>query len=387
MQEESAAVAGGVVISEGTGRPIPLFLAPMAGVTDLAFRLLASECGADVTVTEFTAAAGLSRADTRSWTKVSTDARETPFIPQIFGGEITDMVETVRLLSPDADVIDLNFGCPAPKVCRTSAGAALLGEPDRLVEIVARCIEAASCPISVKLRLGTGRGVATAQAIVQRLESLGVLRVAVHGRTLTQRYSGVADWDSIARIVESVEIPIIANGDIIDSASAAACLETTNAQGLMIGRGAIGSPEIFFEIKHGLGWSKERAPWARELNNRQQSPEGQGRDNGEVGDIVGDRVAVEFGDNGRSERTGVNLIERAIIKRWCWRRYLQIAAETESDGPSKNLKKHAISFTKGLPGSREMRIKLHSTYDDETLAAIVDSYLSQVIESDAIPAI
>jgi tRNA-dihydrouridine synthase B len=374
MRQELTARVGGVVISKASSGSVPLFLAPMAGVTDLAFRLLARECGADVTVTEFTAAAGLSRADTRSWTKVSTDSRETPFIPQIFGGEIDDMVETVRLLSPAADVIDLNFGCPAPKVCRTNAGAALLGEPDRLVEIVARCIEASSCPVSVKLRLGTGRGVATAQAIVGRLECLGVLRVAVHGRTLSQRYSGVADWDSISRIVESVKIPIIANGDIIDSTSAAACLDTTNAQGLMIGRGAIGSPEIFFNIKHDLGWSKDEAPWVVELSQAQQNRNGKGRDEAEDGDM------------GTSEKGTTDIIEHAIIKRWAWRRYLQIVSETEYDGPNKNLKRHAISFTKGLPGSREMRIKLHSTYDDGTLATFVDSYLSKVIETNAIPA-
>jgi len=432
MREELAAEVGGIVISEASERPVPLFLAPMAGVTDLAFRLLARECGADVTVTEFTAAAGLSRADTKSWTKVSTDSRENPFIPQIFGGEIGDMVDTVRLLSPDADVIDLNFGCPAPKVCRTSAGAALLGEPDRLVEIVARCIEAASCPVSVKLRLGTGRGVATAQAIVGRLEGLGVLRVAVHGRTLSQRYSGVADWQSIARIVESVAIPVIANGDITDSTSAAACLKTTNARGLMIGRGAIGSPEIFFEIKSGLGWSEAEAPWAKELDDWQQNRNGQGRDEAEVktaygtveqaevrsgvvtdkrsfngngagygagnGDHIGIGTADRAGENAerkfatsrdsdeRVEQSRKKIIEQAIIKRWGWRRYLEIAAETDSDAPNKNLKKHAISFTKGLPGSREMRIKLHSIYDEETLATVVDSYLCKVIENDEISA-
>ena len=108
---------------------VPLFLAPMAGVTDVAYRLLARESGADFTSTEFTAASGLSRKDAKSWAKVETHPRESPFIPQIFGGIEDEMVETAQLLSKDADVIDLNFGCPAPKVTKTCAGAAMMGEP------------------------------------------------------------------------------------------------------------------------------------------------------------------------------------------------------------------------------------------------------------------
>ena len=122
--------------------PVPLFLAPMAGVTDLAYRLLALETGADLSFTEFTAASGLSRHAKHSWLKVESDPRESPFIPQIFGGDIDEMVQTVKLLQDRADIIDLNFGCPAPKVCRNDAGAALLRNPDKVVEMVRACIEA-----------------------------------------------------------------------------------------------------------------------------------------------------------------------------------------------------------------------------------------------------
>ena len=127
----------------------PLFLAPMAGVTDLAYRILARECGADVTVTEFTAASGLTRRNTYSWLKVESDPRESPFIPQIFGGIIEEMVQTVEMLQDRADVIDINFGCPAPKVCKNDAGAALLRDPDRVVSMVRACIEVAEVPITV----------------------------------------------------------------------------------------------------------------------------------------------------------------------------------------------------------------------------------------------
>ena len=172
----------------------PLFLAPMAGVTDLAYRILARECGADVTVTEFTAASGLTRRNTYSWLKVESDPRESPFIPQIFGGIIEEMVQTVEMLQDRADVIDINFGCPAPKVCKNDAGAALLRDPDRVVNMVRACIEVAEVPITVKMRLGTGSGENTALEICERLEEEGVERVCVHGRTLRQRYSGEADW-------------------------------------------------------------------------------------------------------------------------------------------------------------------------------------------------
>ena len=226
----------------------------MAGVTDLAYRVLARECGADFTVTEFTAASGLTRKNTYSWLKVESDPRESPFIPQIFGGITEEMVKTVEMLQDRADAIDINFGCPAPKVCKNDAGAALLRDPDRVVEMVRSCIEVAEVPITVKMRLGTGSGPNTALEICQRLEAEGVERICVHGRTLRQRYSGEADWSEIREIVDSVGIPVIANGDVTDSSSASECLEATTAHGLMIGRGAIGRPSIFYEIKRDLGW-------------------------------------------------------------------------------------------------------------------------------------
>jgi len=325
----------------------------MAGVTDLAFRLLARECGADFTVTEFTAASGLSRADARSWCKVESDPRERPFIPQIFGGDAEEMAETVRLLSLKADIIDLNFGCPAPKVCRTRAGAAMLGDPDGLLAMVERCIESASVPISVKLRLGTGTQALTAKEIAVRLEAVGVMRIAVHGRTLSQRYSGVADWEAIRAIVDAVSIPVIANGDVIDASSAAACMEVTGAAGLMIGRGAIGRPEVFHNIALGLGFETMPPPWA-------------------------DGLASLPSESGEIERL-------ATIKRWAWRRYRELEAETMQGRRNRNLKRHAISFTKGLPGSRAMRGELHSIGDESELADAVDVHLTGLIEG--IPAI
>jgi len=316
----------------------PLFLAPMAGVTDLAYRILARECGADMTVTEFTAASGLTRKNTYSWLKVESDPRESPFIPQIFGGITEEMVQTVEMLQERADAIDINFGCPAPKVCRNDAGAALLRDPDRVVSMVRSCIDAANVPITVKMRLGTGSGPNTALEICSRLEAEGVERVCVHGRTLRQRYSGEADWSQIREISDAVGIQVIANGDIVDSSSASECLDATGAAGLMIGRGAIGRPSIFYEIKSELGWTTEKPPW------------------GGGGD--------------------------AIARQWCWNRYLELCEDVYSDRPNKNLKRHAVSFTKGLPGASSMRVELHREGDQRKLGKMVSEYLGELTHAN-----
>ena len=317
----------------------PLFLAPMAGVTDLAYRILARECGADFTVTEFTAASGLTRKNAYSWLKVESDPRESPFIPQIFGGITEEMVQTVEMLQDRADAIDINFGCPAPKVCRNDAGAALLRDPDRVVSMVRACIDVAEVPITVKMRLGTGSGPNTALEICERLEDEGVARICVHGRTLRQRYSGEADWSQIREIVDSVRIPVIANGDVTDSSSASECLDSTGATGLMIGRGAIGRPTIFHEIKRDLGWTSDPPPW------------GDGDD--------------------------------AVARHWCWNRYLELCSDVYLDSPNKNLKRHAVSFTKGLPGASSMRVELHREGDQRELGRMVSDYLEELASPNA----
>ena len=325
--------------------PVPLYLAPMAGVTDLPFRLLARECGADFTVTEFTAAAGLNRDDARSWRRLESDPRESPFIPQIFGGVEEEMVGTTRALSSVADIIDLNFGCPAPKVCRNSAGAALLGDPDRLVNMVRACIEASDVPVSVKVRLGTGSGPNTAHSIARRLQDEGVLRIAVHGRTLRQRYAGEADWEEIGEMVRDLSIPVVANGDVKDAESAFRCLTVTGAAGLMIGRAAIGAPDIFHKIKQGLGWSSTPPPWGETVYN--------------------------LPPNSRD----------AAIKLWCWNRYCELAEETNAGRRNTHLKRHAISFTKGLEGASDMRVRLHRTQGPDELIQSVSDFLESSIQS------
>jgi tRNA-dihydrouridine synthase B len=314
----------------------------MAGVSELPFRLLARECGADITITEFTSSAALTRDVTKSWTRLENHPDERPFIPQIFGGDPEEMALAASMLDEKADIIDLNFGCPAPKVTKICAGAALMGQPEDLISMSERIIEEVSAPVTAKMRMGTGRRDNNAVSISIGLEEVGVQRLCVHGRTLKQRYSGEADWTYIKDVVGSVDVPVIANGDVVDTESAALCLETTGAAGLMIGRGAIGRPSVFGEIKVGLGWMEEsELPWVND-------------------------EWFELEDIARTFAT----------RRWCWNRYLELARATTGLRP-KWMKRHAVAFTKGLPGAKAARSSMHEVSNSEELGDAIMAMLSQ----------
>ena len=326
------------------GEERPLYLAPMSGVTDLPYRLLAKECGADVTITEFTNSTALTREAATSWRRMETHETEVPFIPQIFGGDPGDMATAAAMLAPAADVIDLNFGCPAPKVTNICAGAALMGEPDRLVSMVETIVDRIDVPVTAKMRLGTGGSRANnSTEICQRLEDVGAQRLCIHGRTLKQRYSGEADWTSIRETVGEVEVPVVANGDVVDAASAAACLRHTGASGLMIGRGAIGRPTVFSDIKVGLGWMEEDdLPWVAQ----------------------------------HDDWHGLSDIGRSFASRkWCWDRYIELSEATVGI-QGKWMQRHAIAFTKGLPGARKVRTLMHDQDSAKAMADAISGFLA-----------
>ena len=326
------------------GEERPLYLAPMSGVTDLPYRLLAKECGADVTITEFTNSTALTREAATSWRRMETHETEVPFIPQIFGGDPGDMATAATMLAPAADVIDLNFGCPAPKVTNICAGAALMGEPDRLVRMVETIVDRVDVPVTAKMRLGTGGSRPNnSTEICQRLEDVGAQRLCIHGRTLKQRYSGEADWTSIREAVGEVEVPVVANGDVVDAASAAACLRHTGASGLMIGRGAIGRPTVFSDIKVGLGWMEEDdLPWVAR----------------------------------HDDWHGLSDIGRSFASRkWCWDRYIELSEATVGI-QGKWMQRHAIAFTKGLPGARKVRTLMHDQDSAKAMADAISGFLA-----------
>ena len=331
------------------GEPRPLFLAPMSGVTDLPFRLLAKQCGADVTITEFTNSTALSREAAVSWKKMESHETEIPFIPQIFGGDSNDMATAAEMLAPNADIIDLNFGCPAPKVTKICAGAALMGEPDNLVSMVEGIVERVDIPVTAKMRLGTGNSEHNAVEICKRLEKVGAQRLCVHGRTLRQRYSGEADWNYIKKVVDSVNVPVIANGDVVDARSATECLNTTHAAGLMIGRGAIGRPSMFGEMKVGLGWMKEdELPWVK----------------------VNKDEWFELDEIGQAFAT----------RKWCWDKYIELSKQTTGI-QGKWMQRHAVAFSKGLPGAKKVRSLMHLQPTPEDFAQSISEFLIGKVHS------
>lgn len=231
--------------------PNQLVLAPMAGITNEAFRILCKEMGCGLVVAEMVSdkAIGFQNARTLKMTKVNK--LEHPISMQIFGGDVDSLVQAAKYIDmySDADLIDINMGCPVNKVAKKShAGAALLQNPDLIYEIVSSVVAAVSKPVTVKIRIGWDMDSINAVEVAQRIEQAGASAITVHGRTRSQFYSGKADLDWIKKVKESVQIPVIGNGDITDIASAKHMLEYTGVDAIAIGRGALGNPFLFREL-------------------------------------------------------------------------------------------------------------------------------------------
>ena len=230
-----------------------VFLAPMAGVSDRPFRLLARRFGASAAVSE------MVTSDTRLWASDKSrhrlDHRQEPRprIVQLLGNEPGALATAAREnVARGADVIDLNLGCPAKKVCSRAAGSALMGEPERVHELLAALTAAVDVPVTLKMRLGLDRERMTGERIAQLAQDAGIAMLTVHGRTRADGYRGQADHAAVARIAAAVSIPVLANGDITDPDSARRVLEATGAAGVMIGRGAQGQPWLPGQVRAAL---------------------------------------------------------------------------------------------------------------------------------------
>jgi len=230
----------------------PLYLAPMAGVTDKIFRGLCKEQGADVMVTEFVSAEGIFRKNARTMEYLDFDPGERPLGVQLFGADPEHLAEAARMVRDwvQPDFLDLNFGCPVNKVVARNGGSALLKDLP-LMERVARAVvqAVAPCPVTAKIRIGWSRDDVNALTTARLLEDAGIQALAVHGRTKDMGYSGEANWDVIGEVANAVRIPVIGNGDIHTPQDAARRKRETAVAGLMIGRGAMASPWIFHAIK------------------------------------------------------------------------------------------------------------------------------------------
>lgn len=230
-----------------------LLLAPMAGVTDLPFRMLCKEQGCGLLYTEMVSAKAILYKNKNTAELLKVGDGERPIGVQLFGSDPKIMSEMAKLIEPGPfDIIDINMGCPVPKVVNNGEGSALMKEPKLVEEILTAMVKALKKPVTVKFRKGFNDSCVNAVEIAKIAESCGVAAVAVHGRTREQYYSGKADWEIIRQVKEAVKIPVIGNGDIFTPQDAEAMLLETGCDGLMLARGARGNPWIFSRINHYL---------------------------------------------------------------------------------------------------------------------------------------
>lgn len=229
-----------------------IFLAPMAGITDLPFRIIYKEFGIGLVYTEMISAKGLIYKDKKTMKLLDMQNEKRPVGVQIFGNDAASMGEAAKIVEDYADIIDINMGCPAAKVVKTGGGSKILKNINLAGDIVENIVKNTTKPVSVKLRKGWDKGENIAKEIAKVIEEKGAKLITIHGRSKEEYFSGEVDLDSIKQVKESVKIPVIGNGDINSCETAIKMFEYTGCDGIMIGRAALGNPWIFKDIEHFL---------------------------------------------------------------------------------------------------------------------------------------
>jgi tRNA-dihydrouridine synthase B len=319
----------------------PLYLAPMAGVSDKIFRQICKEYGADVLTTEFVSAEGIFRRNDRTQEYLDFDEIERPLGVQLFGGDATHMAEAAKQVVDwvQPDFIDLNFGCPVNKVVAKNGGSALLKDCPTLASVAAAVVRAVA-PLSVtaKIRIGWDADSVNASRVARILEEQGIAAITVHGRTRAQGYSGTADWNVIGEVAATVSIPVIGNGDIASPADVAKRRSETGIAGVMIGRAAMSAPWIFNQTKSYLA-------------------------TGEIPDPPG---ALEKW----------NLILRhcqLVVQEW-----------GVEDQAVRSMRARLMAYSKGFPGSKALREKFQHVSTLADVKAIAQEHLQTAFESKAL---
>lgn len=304
------------------------FLAPLAGISNLPFRLIARSFGCALAYTEMVSANGLTRNTEKTFEYLQSCAEDTPLGIQIFGADPQLMARAACIACEHgADLIDINMGCPVKKVIKTGAGAMLMKDPGAVARIVAAVKKAVPIPVTVKIRSGWNRSSINAVEIARIAEDSGADAVAVHGRTADQGYGGTADWNIIGAVKEALHIPVIGNGDIWQPQDAVGMMTQTSCDAVMVGRGVLGNPWIFMGINQLL--------------------------------------------DGRPEDWMPGLMQRYEIIKKHW----SIEAELcGSRAAARNFRKHLLWYTKGLEGSSRFRNLVSALPDRESMLVELDKY-------------
>lgn len=311
-----------------------LFLGPMAGVTDLPFRVLCKEQGADLIYTEMVSAKGIMYNNKNTEILLEVEEKERPVSIQLFGADPKIMSEMAKKIEPrNFDIVDINMGCPVPKVVNNGEGSALMKNPKLVGEIVSAMSHILEKPVTVKIRKGFGADEANATEIAKIAEENGAAAVAVHGRTREQYYSGQADWDIIRKVKEAVSIPVIGNGDIFSPEDAKRMLEETGCDGIMLARGVRGNPWLFAQTKQYL----------------------------KTGELL-PKPPIE------------EVIEMALRHA-----RMQIAFKGDYIG-MREMRKHVAWYTTGYPQSAKLRGKINEMENLSDLQYLLEDYVKKVKE-------
>ncbi|SDY57690.1 tRNA dihydrouridine synthase DusB [Tindallia californiensis] len=307
----------------------PLILAPMAGVTDLAFRVICKKFGCGMTVTEMISAKGLYYHDRKTSELMRIDETETPVGLQIFGSDPEIMGWAADYLDKQPhDILDINMGCPAPKIVKNGDGSALMKEPELAARVIRAVVEKTSKPVSVKIRAGWDLDSLNAVDLAKIAEDNGAKAITIHGRTREQFYSGKADWSVIKAVKEAVTIPVIGNGDIFEASDAREMFLRTGCDAVMIGRGAQGNPWLFHAIRSMI----EEGAW------------------------------IDLPQDG---------IKKAV--KTTFEEHLKLAVQEKGERIAiKEMRKHAAWYTKGFLGSAKLRKKINMAESAEEMIELMN---------------